>query len=87
MNDDLLKRLSAGACDMQAARAEIIRLRARLADAERDLQDITIIAENFTDLATCAATGRTINHPSSGYVCFLCGADRAAGQRCMAVRK
>lgn len=58
---------------------EIKRLR-------EELEDVTVIAEQFVDLVTCRG-GRTINHPSGGYVCFICGADRAAGEPCLGERK
>jgi hypothetical protein len=59
--------------------AEINRLR-------QELDDVIAIAEQFTDLVTCAG-GRTINATSSGYRCFLCGADRGAGEPCKGARK
>lgn len=60
----------------EAAEAEVEKL-------QRDLNDTTAVAENYTNLVRCKG-GRIRNAGNSGYVCFICGADTSIGEKCRA---
>lgn len=61
---------------LTAAEAEVEEL-------QRDLNDTTAVAENYTNLVRCKG-GRIRNAGNSGYVCFICGVDTSIGEKCRA---
>lgn len=87
--EDALELLAAHGQAQDAYEAQL-KAELRRVDAEaeveklqRDLNDTTAVAENYTNLVRCKG-GRIRNAGNSGYVCFICGADTSIGEKCRA---